>query len=142
MYEMLVGNAPFYSPNIQQMYNKIQYGKLEFPSFITDEPTRSILTALLEKDPTKRLSDPAKMKMHSYFKGVDWDQVLQKELIAPYIPNVKDENDVSMIDPQFLREKVTLDDITQSSNPIDQSVFEDFSFYGRDDENKTSNQKK
>lgn len=35
-YEMFVGNAPFYSPNIQQMYNNIQFGNLEIPTDMDD----------------------------------------------------------------------------------------------------------
>ena len=37
IYEMLTGLPPFYSPNINIMYQKILNGELKFPSHITPE---------------------------------------------------------------------------------------------------------
>jgi len=138
MYEMLVGNAPFYSPNIQQMYVKIQTARLEFPESF-DAATKSLLSQLLERDPQKRLADPVLIKKHEYWNNFDWEKSVQKELTPPFIPPVKSELDVSQIDPMFTREKVTLADLTtqsasvspSSSSPlqIDQKAFEDFSFF-------------
>jgi serum/glucocorticoid-regulated kinase 2 len=42
----------------------------------------------LERDPKSRLSDASLIKAHPYFKSTDWDQLLRKEIPAPFIPPV------------------------------------------------------
>jgi RAC serine/threonine-protein kinase len=132
MYEMLTGLPPFYAQDVQQMYFKIMHAKLELPDSL-DPNTMSILIGLLERDPNKRFSDPAAIKAHPYFKGIDWDKLIQKEITPPFIPPVKGDNDTSMVDPIFTREKPTLDDdddvyggVTLSSEK--QKQFEGFTF--------------
>jgi len=131
MYEMLTGLPPFYSQDVQQMYFKIMHAKLEVPDSL-DEATKSILIGLLERDPNKRLSDPAAIKAHPYFKGLDWDQLLRKEITPPFIPPVKSKEDVSMVDPAFTSEKPTdqTEGAESSADPkvIDQKKFEGFTF--------------
>jgi len=109
MYEMLTGLPPFYSQDVQQMYFKIMHAKLEIPDTV-DPTTRSILLALLERDPNKRLADATVIKAHPYFKGTDWDKILRKEVVPPFIPPVKGKLDVSMVDPAFTSEKPTISD--------------------------------
>eukprot|EP01114_Cavostelium_apophysatum_P015811 TRINITY_DN438_c0_g1_i5.p1 TRINITY_DN438_c0_g1~~TRINITY_DN438_c0_g1_i5.p1 ORF type:complete len:382 (+),score=103.60 TRINITY_DN438_c0_g1_i5:237-1382(+) len=72
MYEMLTGLPPFYSQDVQQMYFKIMHAKLEIHDS-WDEPTKSIILGLLERDPSKRLADSSQIKAHPYFKGIEWD---------------------------------------------------------------------
>jgi len=131
MYEMLTGLPPFYSQDVQQMYFKIMHAKLELPDAL-DEPTKSIVVALLERDPTKRLADATLIKAHPYFKGVDWDKILRQEVTPPFIPPVKGKLDVSMIDPAFIGSKPTVDDDeSPSDNKIssdNQKKFENFTY--------------
>lgn len=49
---------------------------------------------------------------------MDWEKLLAKEITPPFIPPVKDKSDISMIDPMFTREKVTLEDITQPTEVL------------------------
>ena len=47
---------------------------------------RSLIKSLLEKDKTKRLgsvSDYDEIKSHSYFSGINWDEVKTKKHPAP-----------------------------------------------------------
>jgi len=130
MFEMLTGLPPYYSQDVQQMYFKIMNAKLEFPDNL-DESTQSILRGLLERDPNKRLSDAQAIKQHPYFKSIDWDKILKKEIVPPYIPPVRDRSDVSMVDPVFTAERPT---ISEGSDPVgvidkdSQSKFEGFTF--------------
>lgn len=43
VYEMLVGLPPFYSQNVNLMYEKILKGELKFPSHISPEAKRLLL---------------------------------------------------------------------------------------------------
>jgi len=103
MFEMLTGLPPFYSQDVQEMYNKIMNDKLTFPPHVSPE-ARSLLTGLLERIPEKRISDPALIKKHPYFKGLDWDKIVRKEVEPPFIPNVKGKSDTSQVDQEFLSE--------------------------------------
>jgi len=105
MYEMLTGLPPFYSQDVQQMYFKIMHAKLDIPDSL-DEDTKSLLRGLLERDPNKRLSDAATIKSLPYFKGVDWEKMLRKEIPPPFIPPVTGKHDISMVDPAFTNEPV------------------------------------
>jgi serum/glucocorticoid-regulated kinase 2 len=53
-YEMLTGLPPYYSQNINEMYEKILYDPLTFPAFLSEE-CKSFLEGLLTRDPEKRL---------------------------------------------------------------------------------------
>jgi len=132
MYEMLTGLPPFYSQDVQQMYFKIMHVKLEIPDTL-EEHTKNILTGFLERDPTKRLSDTTQIKNHPYFKGMDWEKLLRKEIPAPFVPPVKQGKlGTEMIDPAFTSEKATINDGTegQAITHEAQKKFEGFTFEG------------
>lgn len=100
----------------------------------TDTPLVSqvaidLLQQLLERNPTKRLCDPEKIKAHPYFSAIDWEKLEKKELPPPYVPPVvrckasplfrtwhgntrsciqRDATSVSMIDPVFTNEEVAV----------------------------------
>jgi serine/threonine protein kinase len=109
IYEMLTGLPPFYSQNINLMYQKILNGELRFPSFISAE-AQSLLEGLLTRDPEKRLGSGSEgsneVKRHAFFKDIDWAKLEKKELEAPFKPKVKDVMDVSQIDTVFTGERL------------------------------------
>lgn len=51
--QLTVGIPPFYSQNVNEMYNKIQHGVLRFPPFLSDG-CKQLIVALLNRDPKKR----------------------------------------------------------------------------------------
>lgn len=131
VFEMLTGLPPYYSQDVQQMYYKILNSKLEFTDDM-DEDTRSLLSGLMERDPSKRLADPTAIKAHPYFKGMDWDALLRKEVPPPYIPPVKGKTDTSMVDTMFTSERVTLSEGSDANDAKistdNQKKFEGFTF--------------
>merc|ERR1712088_131407 len=60
---------------------------------------------VLQKKPKKRLGsgfdDFQEIKDHPFFNSINWDDLLEKKITPPFNPNVKDEQDLSMIDNQF-----------------------------------------
>jgi len=128
MYEMLTGLPPFYSQDVQDMYNKIMNDKLVFPPQVSQE-ARTLLTALLERSPDKRLQDPKVIKNHPYFKGVDWEKIVRKEVDPPFVPNVKGKADTSQVDTEFLAEtpKLSVDKDSNLSSTLQQN-FVGFTF--------------
>mmetsp|Transcript_21157 Transcript_21157/g.59545 ORF Transcript_21157/g.59545 Transcript_21157/m.59545 type:complete len:460 (+) Transcript_21157:176-1555(+) len=111
MFEMLTGLPPFYSQDVQQMYSKIMTAKVKYPDHISDD-AKDLLQKLLVRDPEKRLAEPKAIKAHPWFGGIDWEKLEKKEMTPPFIPPVKDEADVRMVDPEFtsINPETALDD--------------------------------
>jgi serine/threonine protein kinase len=109
MYEMLIGVPPFYSEDVQLMYRKIMNEDVDVNAISERDPAAvGLITALLERDISKRLSEPNAIKRHPYFAGLDWDKLMRKEITPPFVPPVADDEDTSQIDPTFTRQKPAL----------------------------------
>jgi serine/threonine protein kinase len=57
----------------------------------------NLIASMLKKDPNKRIQSISEIKKHTWFKDVNWDDVLNKRLTPPIVPNVKE----SHIDPEY-----------------------------------------
>ena len=62
---------------------------------------RTLITLLLEKDPSKRLGAKGtfEIKEHEFFKGLDWNKVSKKLEVPKLQPNKLKLDDTSMFDP-------------------------------------------
>jgi len=105
-FEMLTGLPPFYSKNMNIMYQKIMTAELAFPPFIAGE-TQSLLRGLLTREVTKRLGNNGvgEVKSHPYFKSINWGKLERREVEPPWKPEVNSTADISQIDPMFTSEK-------------------------------------
>ncbi|KAI8870602.1 serum and glucocorticoid-regulated kinase 1 in complex with compound 2, partial [Ramicandelaber brevisporus] len=117
VYEMLVGLPPFYSTDVNEMYDRILNEKVRFPSWI-GRFARLFISQLLERDPNTRLGSPENgggkaVMAHVFFTGVDWQRLLRKQYEPPFNPGVNGELDLHNIDPTFKNE------------PIPQSIVDD-----------------
>merc|ERR1712232_350405 len=99
-YEMLTGLPPFYSQDVQVMYQKIMTAKLVIPDNITSDAA-SLLKQLLERDPEKRLTEPKEIMGHPYFESIDFDKLNAKQITPPYIPQVSSAESIENIDTAF-----------------------------------------
>ncbi|KAL4152614.1 hypothetical protein PRNP1_009542 [Phytophthora ramorum] len=120
LYEMSVGKSPFYDNNIEKMYHKIQNDPLVFPSkpVLTDE-LKSILRGFLQKDPTKRLgTNISDILRHPFFRGIDWDLLLKKQITPPWKPKLASALDVEYVDTEF----TDLDVHNEVQSPTDKSA--------------------
>lgn len=86
LYEMLVGIPPYYSNNKEQLYENIQRGPLKLPNFLSED-ARSLLIALLNRNPHKRLGAGERgaddIKNHVFFKKIDWEKAERRQLPVP-----------------------------------------------------------
>ena len=98
LYEMIAGIDPFSDDDPMMVYQKILKGKIKFPSGF-DSNAKSLIKHLLESDLTKRygnLKNGVKdITGHRFFKNLEWDKLLKKEIPPPYVPKVKSNNDIS-----------------------------------------------
>jgi len=128
IFEMLTGLPPFYSQNVNIMYQKILSGELRIPGYISPEG-QSLLNGLLNRDVVGRLGDNT-IKQHQFFKTIDWEQLEAKKLEPPFKPKVKDQTDVGQIDPVFTQE-TALDSLVEKSALElcgDNTTFENFTY--------------
>lgn len=107
---------PFYSQNRNALFDRIRFGRLEFPAYLSANAV-SLLTGvraavaavrcvgcicsntaldlpqLLTRDPHKRLGcgegDAAEVKKHPFFSFIDWDALLKGRTKPPWKPNVQ-----------------------------------------------------
>lgn len=126
IFEMIAGYPPFYDENPFGIYQKILAGKIEFPKNYFDEPSKSVISKLLVQDFSKRLGcltgKNEDVKRHKFFKGVDWEAMLNRQIEPPYIPPVKALDDDSMFD----KYPESTDGSTTSISTKDQFLFADF----------------
>jgi serine/threonine protein kinase len=105
VYEMLVGLPPFYSSNTQELFQRILYDKLKWPSQIAvSAPARAFVGALLIRNPDARLGakgGATEVKRHPFFAGVDWDKLVSKLYRPPFVPDLESTMDLRYIDPSF-----------------------------------------
>jgi len=131
IYEMLTGLPPFYSQNINIMYQKILNGELRFPSYVSAD-AQSLLEGLLTRDVDKRLGSNTSqdVKKHPFFKDIDWEKLEKKEMEPPYKPKVKSDSDTSQIDSVFLVEKAqdSLVENALSETIQRENAFDDFTY--------------
>jgi serine/threonine protein kinase len=107
VYEMLTGLPPFYSQNINIMYQKILNGELRYPAYVSAEAV-ALLDGLLTRDPERRLGTRtcgADLRAAPFFRGLDWDKLYARQITPPFRPKVKNAADVSQIDPVFTQEQ-------------------------------------
>ncbi|XP_055905398.1 cAMP-dependent protein kinase catalytic subunit 3 [Eupeodes corollae] len=101
IYEMLVGYPPFYDDNPFGIYEKILGGKIEWPRHM-DPIAKDLVKKLLIQDRTKRLGNMKNgaedVKRHRWFKNIIWNDVLNKKLTPPIMPEVTFDGDTSNFD--------------------------------------------
>ena len=104
IYEMLVGQTPFHDYSPRAIYRRILYGSVEFPWSI-DPLAKDLIRKLLNRNPNGRLgsSGPGNLtlhriediKRHRWFKGIDWEQMRQRKVPAPFVPRILHPGDTS-----------------------------------------------
>ena len=126
IYEMLAGYPLFYDDDPMGTYQKILHSKPEFPSHFT-RSSRDLIKKLLQPDLTKRFGNlkgaARDIKMHPWFNGIDWTQLVNKTITAPIKPQVAGPDDTSQFD--------NYDDIppmehTDNLSEEEQSLFKGF----------------
>jgi len=91
------------------MYKKILHNPLVFGDEISPL-ARSILTGLLNRDPSQRLgvNGAEEIKRHPFFaQHIDFERLSHKKIQPPFKPSVSSPVDVSNFDTVFTAEEPT-----------------------------------
>ena len=121
LYELLNGEPPFYSNDIQCMLNNIQNKALKFPDYFSDE-VKDLLSKLLDKDPNKRINI-SEIKKHEFFNEINWAELEQKKIVPSVdLSNFREENE------EDENEKCDFDDVDYSEENQNIRRIADFCF--------------
>jgi len=75
LFELLIGEAPYYKQTKEDMIENIMTGPLNFPDSVSME-ARDFIFKLMQRSPSKRLGsserDADELKAHKFFEGIDW----------------------------------------------------------------------
>jgi len=93
------------------MYYYIQHAPIRWPEkekhgLSVSEEAKSLIIGLLEKDRKQRLgqkNDVDEVLSHPFFKKIDRDMLLKKEIPAPFKPEIKSNVDLSNFDQKFVK---------------------------------------
>ncbi len=106
---------------------------LQLSAGFSDE-AKDLITKLLDLDPKKRIgagpNGVEDLKKHPYFKGIDWKELENKNVKAPFVPDLNGEMDLKYFDKMFTDEvNITResDELNETNKTIDNYV--NFSYY-------------
>lgn len=109
LYEMLYGRLPFKLKKGQKISLNIYKEEIAFDKKISEE-AKDLIINLLIFDPKSRLGSGVdggeKIKNHNFFKGVNWKDVWDRKLEPPFVPNLKNDQDLKYFDSSFTDESV------------------------------------
>jgi cGMP-dependent protein kinase len=90
LYELTHGLPPFYDDNPANTPKKVIKGKFAIPT-IFSRPLVGLISQLLT-DPAHRLGRTQggvrRIRKHPWFKGIDWQALLNRQVNAPWIPEL------------------------------------------------------
>jgi serine/threonine protein kinase len=102
IFELLTGKTPFGASDSKAIYQKTLCGEPRYPSSFTAN-CQNITSMFLTKDKRFRLGFGSNgvedVKRHPWFSLVDFDLVLRKQYLPPYLPTAKSDGDTCMFDP-------------------------------------------
>ncbi|XP_077268153.1 ribosomal protein S6 kinase beta-2 [Temnothorax americanus] len=112
-YDMLTGAPPFTSSSRKKTIEKILRGKLTFPLYVTAD-AKDFIRKLLRRQVPQRMGsqlDGEEVKRHKFFRHINWDDVISRQLEPPFRPQLSSKEDVSQFDNKFT-----------ASSPVDSPV--------------------
>ncbi len=104
IYQMLLQQSPFRGEDEDEIYDAILADEPLYPIHMPRDSV-SILQKLLTREPELRLgsgpTDAQEIMSHAFFRNVNWDDIYQKRVPAPFLPTVKGRADTSNFDSEF-----------------------------------------
>lgn len=137
LYEMLAGKSPFETDRDateEELFRVIVTKTIRLPRNLSAQAIK-VLSGFLKKDPAERLGcHPTRgftdIKLHEFFKSIDWEKLEKRQIDPPYTPQTDSERDLRHFDREFVDMPIQF---TPPENPtamqnLDQSEFIGFSY--------------
>ena len=109
LYEMLYCRLPFKFKKGEKISLSIYKEEIPFDKKISED-AKDFISNLLIFEPKSRLgygtNGAENIKNHKFFKGINWNDVWDKKLEPPFVPKLKDEQDLKYFDSSFTDESI------------------------------------
>ncbi|VUZ48333.1 unnamed protein product [Hymenolepis diminuta] len=133
IYEMIVGKCPFAGATDQVLYNNIIRQEPRIPPNVSAKTT-DIIKRFMQKNPAQRLGAIAggstAIKTHPFFADTDFEGILMQRVKPPFMPKIRNIEDVSNFDTRYTKTVPRLSMTDRSLSPRDDMLyFADFDFY-------------
>lgn len=93
LYEMLIGETPYFSSNIDNLYNIITNERLDFKNIDIDIEAKNLILSLLHINSKHRIGCQEEgikeLKTHRLFTNFDWKKMENQELLPFFKPKNK-----------------------------------------------------
>lgn len=92
LYEFSCDSFPFNTESLEdplEIYQNIIENPLTFPKFIRDNNLKDVISKLLEKNPSSRITNTNNLFAHTWFEDYDVDKLREMRLHVPYVPKLK-----------------------------------------------------
>lgn len=91
IYEFIVGIPPFNDESVEKVWENVKNKRITWPEIGYEEncmspEAKDLIEKLLEPRPEKRLTSIKELKLHPFFKGIDWDNI--KSTNPPMVPKL------------------------------------------------------
>ena len=139
LYEMMMGVPPFHNKNQHILFQYITTKDVIFPdpkkyNIEISENAKDLIKKLLKKNPQERLGsvkDVDDVMAHPFFKDMDVEKLLKKELVPEYKPHVdeKDRYDLRYFHTEGVKDILLLesaDDKSMDTIKKNDKFFKDF----------------
>jgi len=133
MFDMLTGLPPFLADSKRETQQLVLHGSIKLPAYLSPE-AKDLLRKLLQRNQKNRLGgggqDYLEIIKHSWFREIDIDLLLRKELPVLYRPasQLTGPEDVSLFDRRFIN--VSISQESPSSTPNGHDQFHGFTYTG------------
>ena len=108
MFEFLYGLPPFHDESPTKIFEKIIHGQFQFEGHKdVNEVTviaKDLISNLLVVDQDQRLGASTDVKLHPFFKNVQWSHLLSKDSV--FVPKTEKIEDTSYFDPRQVRDMI------------------------------------
>mmetsp|Transcript_11356 Transcript_11356/g.20492 ORF Transcript_11356/g.20492 Transcript_11356/m.20492 type:complete len:920 (-) Transcript_11356:192-2951(-) len=132
MYEMILGQTPFYDHNIDQitLFKRIVHGRYRFPTHAFSEDAQDLISGMLANKLTQRLGCLAQgerdIKGHPFMADINFGKLGKRTMKAPWVPVLRDPLDASCFESwDHLDDKETTGEYKPLSKK-EQAIFEAF----------------
>uniref|UniRef100_A0AAY4CEH7 Protein kinase C n=1 Tax=Denticeps clupeoides TaxID=299321 RepID=A0AAY4CEH7_9TELE len=135
MYEMMAGQPPFEADNEDDLFESILHDDVLYPVWLSKEAVnilKSVRTLPRLGCVVMQGLEEA-IKLHPFFRDIDWDLLEQRRVKPPFKPRIKTKRDVNNFDQDFTREEPLLTPVDDAIvKQINQDEFRGFSYFGEE----------
>ncbi|KAH6673973.1 calcium-independent protein kinase C [Plectosphaerella plurivora] len=131
IYQMLLQQSPFRGEDEDEIYDAILADEPLYPIHMPRDSV-SILQKLLTRDPDQRLgsgpTDAQEIMSQPFFRNVVWDDIYNKRVAPPFLPQIKSATDTSNFDSEFTSVTPVLTPVQSVLSQAMQEEFRGFSY--------------